>query len=234
MPFEIGTFSVTLFALPQDLPENYIDLLNANRAGSLELVKDEPEIGWASGRCLLDSQIEQSTVLWNNLIYISLRKAERKIPSSMLKAWCQQEEQAWMRANGRTNVPSKQKKQIKEEVIEKNLMSIPPTLSSIPAVIDTANRMLYLGASSSAQIDLFVEYFVKTFHFEPIQINPEYYSESEFGKHADELPVIEFSTRADGETVPGRDFLTWLWYFSEQETGGYAGDSGSRRMYIHD
>ena len=209
MPFESGTFSVTLFILPQELPEDYIDLLNANRAGSLELVKDEPEIGWASGRCLLDSQIEQSTVLWNNLIYISLRKAERKIPSSMLKAWCQQEEQAWMRANGRTNVPSKQKKQIKEEVIEKNLMSIPPTLSSIPAVIDTANRMLYLGASSSAQIDLFVEYFVKTFHFEPIQINPEYYSESEFGKHADELPVIEFSTRADGETVPGRDFLTW-------------------------
>ena len=101
MPFESGTFSVTLFILPQELPEDYIDLLNANRAGSLELVKDEPEIGWASGRCLLDSQIEQSTVLWNNLIYISLRKAERKIPSSMLKAWCQQEEQAWM-TNQRT------------------------------------------------------------------------------------------------------------------------------------
>ena len=113
MPFESGTFSVTLFILPQELPEDYIDLLNANRAGSLGQVKDEPEIGWASGRCLLDSQIEQSTVRWNNLIYISLRKAERKIPSSMLKAWCQQEEQAWMRANGRTNVPSKQKKQIK-------------------------------------------------------------------------------------------------------------------------
>ena len=131
MPFENGTFSVTLFTLPQELPEDYIDLLNANRAGSLELVKDEPEIGWASGRCLLDSKIEPSTVLWNNLIYISLRKAERKIPSSMLKAWCQQEELVWMRANGRTSVPSNQKKQIKEEVIEKNLMSIPPTLSSM-------------------------------------------------------------------------------------------------------
>ena len=116
-----------------------------------------------SGRCLLDSKIEQSTVLWNNLIYISLRKAERKIPSSMLKAWCQQEELVWMRANGRSNVSSKQKKQIKEEVIEKNLMSIPPTLSSIPAVIDRANHMLYLGMSSSAQIDLFIEYFIKTF-----------------------------------------------------------------------
>ena len=53
MPFEIGTLSVTLFALPQELPENYIDLLNANRAGCIDLVKDEPEIGWASGRCLL-------------------------------------------------------------------------------------------------------------------------------------------------------------------------------------
>ena len=80
--------------------------------------------------------------------------------------------------------------------------------------------MLYLGTSSSAQIDLFIEYFIKTFQFEPVQINPDYYSEMEFGKHADELPVIEFSARADGETVPGRDFLTWLWYFSEQETGG--------------
>lgn len=220
MPFEIGTLSVTLFALPQELPEDYIDLLNANHAGSIDLVKDEPEIGWASGRCLLDSKIEQSTVLWNNLIYISLRKAERKIPSSMLKAWCQQEELVWMRANGRSNVSSKQKKQIKEEVIEKNLMSIPPTLSAIPAVIDRANHMLYLGTSSSAQIDLFIEYFIKTFQFEPVQINPDYYSEMEFGKHADELPVIEFSARADGETVPGRDFLTWLWYFSEQETGG--------------
>ena len=28
MPFEIGTLSVTLFALPQELPEDYIDLLN--------------------------------------------------------------------------------------------------------------------------------------------------------------------------------------------------------------
>ena len=54
-------------------------MLNANHAGSIDLVKDEPGIGWASGRCLLDSKIEQSTVLWNNLIYISLRKAERKI-----------------------------------------------------------------------------------------------------------------------------------------------------------
>lgn len=61
MPFEIGTFPVTLFVLPQELPENYIDLLNANRAGCIDLVKDEPEIGWASGRCLLDSKIEQST-----------------------------------------------------------------------------------------------------------------------------------------------------------------------------
>ena len=220
MPFENGTFTAALFSLPQDLPENYMDLLNAGRAGDVDLVKDEPEIGWTSGRCLLDSKIEPQTVLWNNLVYVCLRKAERKVPSSMLKAWCQREELVWMRANERDCVPSKQKKQIKEEVIEKNLMSVPPTLSSIPAVIDADNHMLYLGTGSPAQIDLFLEYFVRTFEFEPQQINPEYYCETEFQTHADELPVIEFSARADGETVPGRDFLTWLWYFSEQETGG--------------
>ena len=84
MPFENGTFTVALFSLPQDLPEDYMDLLNANRAGDVDLVKDEPEIGWTSGRCLLDSKIEPQTVLWNNLVYVCLRKAERKVPSSML------------------------------------------------------------------------------------------------------------------------------------------------------
>lgn len=32
MPFENGTFTAALFSLPQDLPENYMDLLNASRA----------------------------------------------------------------------------------------------------------------------------------------------------------------------------------------------------------
>lgn len=48
MPFENGTFTAALFSLPQDLPENYMDLLNAGRAGDVDLVKDEPEIGWTS------------------------------------------------------------------------------------------------------------------------------------------------------------------------------------------
>lgn len=56
MPFENGPFTVALFSLSQDLPENYMDLLNASRAGDVDLVKDEPEIGWTSGRCLLDSK----------------------------------------------------------------------------------------------------------------------------------------------------------------------------------
>ena len=220
MPFENGTFTVTLFALPLELPENYIERLNAHRAGSLDTVKDEPEIGWVSARCVLDSKIDEGSVHWNDLVYICLRKAERKIPGSMLKAWCQREELVWMRANDRSFVPKKQKKEIKEEVVEKNLMNIPPTISSIPALIDKTNGMLYLGAGSPAQIDLFIEYFVKTLQVEPLQINPEYLAEKDLQKHADELPVIEFSDHADGETVTGRDFLTWLWYFSEQESGG--------------
>lgn len=48
MSFENGTFSVAMFALPQALPDDCIDLLNANRAGSMDLVKDEPEIGRTS------------------------------------------------------------------------------------------------------------------------------------------------------------------------------------------
>lgn len=220
MSFENGPLNVTLFSLPQDLPEDYIERFGAHCAGNLDSVKDEPQVGWTSGRCVLDSVIDSAAIHWNGLIYINLRKAERRIPSSMLKAWCQQEELVRMRADNRTFLSPKQKKAIREDIIGKHLMSIPPTISSIPVVIDRANSALYLGAGSPVQVDLFMEYFLKTFQFEPLWVNPEFYCDTEFKTHADTLPIIEFSERADGETVPGRDFLTWLWYYSEQETGG--------------
>ncbi len=220
MPFESGTLTFSMFALPAELPENDIELLQAKRAGVLDQVTDEPQIGWANRRCILDNQIDEATVHCGALAMLALRRAERKIPASMLKAWCQREELVWMRANDRLSVPRKVKKEIKEEVIEKNRMKIPPNVGVLYACVDPANSMLYLAAASAAQIDLFVEYFYKTFDLEPLQITPEYYLEKVLSLNPAELPIVSFSERNDGETVIGRDFLTWLWYFRQQEDAG--------------
>jgi recombination associated protein RdgC len=154
------------------------------------------------------------------MVYLNLRKAERKIPSSLLKAVCKREELAYQHEHQTSRIPSNVRKEIKEKAVETYLHQVPPSLTGIPMVIDPASKMLYLGAVSTAQIDLFIEYFHKTTGIEPLQVNPEWYLAKDFQVTPDELPNVMFSEYNDGEVTTGRDFLTWLWYFSEQEGGG--------------
>ena len=95
MSFEHGPVALTMFALTEPLPENYLELFNQEKAGGLDAVKDEPQLGWVGGHHLLESTIDESTVICGGMIYLNLCKAERKIPSSWLKAVCRREEQAY-------------------------------------------------------------------------------------------------------------------------------------------
>lgn len=219
MPFENGTFTVCAFELRTALPENVIELFAAHCAGTLDSVTDEPQIGWVTGRHLLDTAIKPETVRMGSCYYLQLRKAERKVPASLLNAICRREELAYMETNKAEFVPSKIKKQIREDAREKHLAKMPPALSAIPVVIDPTANLLYLGAGSNAQIDLFVEHFYSTCKIEPLQVNPGYLLQKQFEIVETSLPAMNLTeAAADAEPAPGRDFLTWLWYFSE--TGG--------------
>jgi recombination associated protein RdgC len=220
MSFERGSFAVAIFALPEALPENYLELFNSFSAGSLDTVKDEPQIGWVSGRDILDTEIDESTALCGGLVYLNLRKAERKVPSAFLNAICKHEEIAYQCVNQTVSVPSRIKKEIKEKAIEENLEKATPSLTAIPMVIDQRAKLLYLGTTSPTQVDLFLELFHETLKIEPEQITPDWHLANEFQVVAEDLPNVMFSECSDGEVTTGRDFLTWLWFFSEQEDGG--------------
>jgi hypothetical protein len=220
MPFEHGSFAVSMFSLPDSLPENCLELFNNFKAGELNAVKDEPQIGWTSGTDILETAIDESSAICGGLIYLNLRKAERKVPASLLNAICKHKEAIYRRENKTASMPSRVKKEIKEIAIEENHMKMTPSLTAIPMVIDRQAKRLYLGTNSPAQTDLFLEYFHKTLEIEPEQITPDWYLGKEFHVDAEDLPNVMFSERSDGEVTTGRDFLTWLWYFSEQESGG--------------
>ena len=59
MPFERGTLAVTMFSLPESMPENYLELFSQYKAGNLDAVKDEPQVGWVGGRHLLETTIAE-------------------------------------------------------------------------------------------------------------------------------------------------------------------------------
>lgn len=217
MPFDRGTLAVSVFQLRDPLPENYIELFAAKKAGMLDDIQDEPQIGFVSGRHLLESTIDETTAMRGAYLFLQLRKAERKMPGALLNAICKREELIYMMANETIVVPKRVRASIKEEVLEKHLMKMPPAISGIPFLYDPAAKLLYVGATSQTQLDMFISEFYSAVGVEPLQITLESIIEDEFGKTLSALPIMNFSECKSDDITPGRDFLTWLWFFSENE-----------------
>jgi len=236
MPFDHGSIALTICPLSAPLPEDFLEKFAASSAGKLEDVKEEPEIGWVSGRFLLETDINEGTSICGGHLYLNLRKAERKIPSSLLNAICRRDELAYMKANETFSVPRLEKKRIKEDAVKRNLMKMPPTISGTPIVVDRAENTLYIGTASLSQADLIIVAFASQLGVEPVPVNVNEMMLKLFQQEAFSLPNLLFtenSSAAETDLTPGRDFLTWLWYFSELNGGELEiGDLGNFQLGI--
>ncbi len=223
MSFETGTTSLLICPLRSPMPEDFLNKLAAHSGGKLDDVKADPVIGWVSGRHLLECEINDSTSICGGHLHVNLRKAERKIPAQLLNAICRREELAWMMANEQIFVPRKERQKIKEDAVERNLMKMPPVLSAVTAVVDRAENVLYLGTASLKQFDEFVMEFTRALGVdcEPVPVSPETMMNKLFQKTEADLPGLSFTgkTGSEDEAMPGRDFLTWLWYYCETKLG---------------
>ena len=219
MPFDRGTLSFSMFELTGDLPEDFAACFASAKAGTLDSVTHEPQIGWVTGRHLLDTDVNDATIVRGGMYSLILRQAVRKIPATLLNALCQREEQVFLAANpGRDYVSGKDKKRIKEDVTTRHIGKMPPALSGIPMVLDPQTGLLFLGATSVSQIDLFIEQFYRVTKLEPIQLTPALILDREFHTVPAQFPALELTGGPvdPAEANPGRDFLTWLLHYAEK------------------
>ncbi len=218
MPFDRGSITFSMFDLSGDIPENFAEMFAAVKAGMLDSVTAEPQIGWVTGHHLLDTAIDEASAQIGGSYFLTLRQAVRKIPASLLNALCRREEQTFLAANpGRDYVSGKDKKRIKEDVIARHISKMPPALSGISMVLEPHDKFLYLGAGSQSQIDLFIEHFYRVTKMEPIQLTPALILEREFQTTCAAFPALKLNNSPVIPADPqvGRDFLTWLLYYSE-------------------
>ncbi len=193
MPFDAGNISFQICRLVDEMPDDYLERFNNNSAGALEYVKEEPQIGWVSGRHLLESRIDEETALCGGYLYLYLRTAQRKVPSSLLQAECRMEELAVLQAEKKTSLSRKQKREIKEDISKRLLPDMPPAISGIGFVIDVASSTLYLGASSISKIEMFLNVFKDSIGIDPIPLIPETLVQELLGIHINELPLLNFA-----------------------------------------
>jgi len=220
MSFEKGTFALSIFRLPEKMPEGVLELFSAKAAKKIDDLKTEEDTGWVSGRHLLERRIDEETAICGGSYYVHLRTAQRKIPSALLNAECRMLELSYMQENDVDFVPSKIRREIKENIELKRVDNMPPQIVGIPLVIDRSSDLLYLGTGSTKSIDTFLSFFYDTFQIEPIQMDIDDIMIRNFSETPETLPRISFSASTNEEDfIPGRDFLTWLWYFSEEQDG---------------
>jgi hypothetical protein len=219
MPFDRGTFSLSILKLTKDLPDDALEKLDAMKAGKLDEVKDEQQVGWVSGRHLLERRIDEETAFLGGHIFLNLRTAQRKVPSALLNAEAKMEELVYIKATGNSDVPRKVRREIKEDIIEKRLPQMVPSISGMPLVIDQTDNTVYLGATSIRQIDNFLAIFNDSVGVAPIQMTAEEIMIEEKFDPRKYMGMPLSDAEVDDIYSPGRDFLTWLWYFSEEENG---------------
>ncbi|MCH2175300.1 MAG: recombination-associated protein RdgC [Lentisphaeria bacterium] len=221
MGFDVGSISMLMCKVNGEIPDDLVERFQKQAAYSLETVEDEPQVGWVTGRHLLDTKITEETAYTGGYLHMQLRKAMRKVPGALLKAECKIEELALMQAMNTIALSRKQKKEIREDVTERLIKTMPPTISGTAFVLDTNHNMLYLGATSMAAIDMFTISFYETTGIELMPLYPEIMAEEVFQENVMKLHQLSIGNTdyVEEEQHLGRDFLTWLWYFKDVQGG---------------
>jgi hypothetical protein len=232
MSFISGSTALTICDLSAPVPEDYLSRLAAYSAPRLGDVKTDPALGFAGWRHY-EAPVDETDAICGGHLHIQLVRAERKIPAPLLQDAVRRQVEIWKRENDTASCPSKERKRIKADVIERNLMKMPPTVSSIPIAIDLKSRRCYIGSASPKAVDMAIALLFKALGVEAVPLDPERIVKRTFadvaGSH--ELPILSIAGAKAEDPTPRRDFLTWLWYHAE-ERGGVLNAEYSGRLGI--
>jgi len=223
MPFENGSVTFQACRLNKKIDDNILEDFIAHKAKSTDSVRDEVEVGWVTSRHLLDTHITEDSAYTAGYLNLVLRSAVRRIPTSLLAAECRIEEIAMQQANDLKSLTRKMKKEIKEDISDRLIDQMPPSLSGTAFVALNDGQTIYVGATSPTQVGSFAEEFLKTTDIDPYVLTPEVICSEDFGVDPEALPRLNFSRKLNDEyachgTI-GQDFLTWLLFISEAEHG---------------
>lgn len=225
MAFDSGSVSFRLFYLQQTYDSGLIDEFAKHASPPIDSLNRDPISGWVSGRHLFDRELTDEKCIVGPYLHAQLLRAEKKVPASLLRAHVQMEEDIERRARETDFLPRAVKAEIKQRVTASLLPKMPPTLTSIPVVVDFRNNLLLASAMSDKQIDTLSPAFKETAGTLPILLTPETAALRRKQVNANDVTPVSFSPdpalEPPHETTLGMDFLTWLWFIWEKEGGVY-------------
>lgn len=199
---------------------------------SIEHTSEELSSGWVQ----LDDYQESSfeglhTFQHDHYLAFSLRRDQRKLPTTLVKPYFLKAEQEWLTANPQfKRVPKQQRDDMRDAVRGSLFAKTLPSPAIFDAVWDTRSNLVTFSSLGTNAVDLFVEQFKKS--FDGLRLVP-LHPFARAGQVIDDTlqPALAQANGSGSEAVLelieanqwlGKDFLLWLMHETMNASSEYS------------
>ncbi len=187
----------------------------------------EKNLGWTSVQNVLDTEFTYAKYKCGIYIIFSLRIDRRSVPASLLKLKIMEEEKRYLAETGKKKLYRHEHEEIKDR-IRLDLLTKSPNIPSFHEICwFTEGNTLIFGSFSQKIIEDFEKYFKESFQLTLQPLLPwdsvpggreTKASSSQLASPPQESPN-EYPQPINQPLSWGREFLTWLWFKSEERNG---------------
>ena len=207
-----GYFTFARFHVEGQLPQAFLNFINirikANSYKDSVKSTEEKRLGWVSLTDILDTNFENANYALGDFLIFSLRIDRKLISPKLMKIKLLEEERRFLAQSGKSRIHKQMSTAIKDKV----KLELLTKLDAIPSFYDVCwavgQNTVYFSSLSDKVADDFVDLFKKTFSL----------SLKSFSPQENNLIVKDAESTADASLI-GREFLTWLWFKSEERNG---------------
>ncbi|MBA4396475.1 MAG: hypothetical protein C0394_03710 [Syntrophus sp. (in: bacteria)] len=179
----------------------------------------EKIMGWVGIENLLDTDFRHASYAWGDYLLFSLRIDRRSVPPSLLKIRALEAEQQHLKETGRKKIDKATREQIRDSVRQGLLGRTLPTPSFYEICWSVSNGSLLFTNLSEKVMQDFQDLFKASFDLTPLPYVPwdPQVMDKETAGNVEALQTADAGA-VDPKTL-GREFLTWLWFKSEERNG---------------
>ena len=238
-----GTLTFSRYRLQEPLPANFNDLLHRQikrfAFRELPLAGEEKSSGWTSLENVLDTQFEYANYSVGDYVAFAFRLDRKSVPPALLKIRYLEAEKKTLAAKAKKFLSKGEREEIKERI---HLELLSKTFA-VPSFFDVcwslSQNWVIFGSFSPKVTEEFEKLFKKSFNLTLSPLvpwDPQHVDRSLAEKMASlkDGVFLNPQTPDPGKAGPpllGREFLTWLWFKSE-ERGGAVQVSGASDVEI--
>jgi len=211
-----GNFSFARFRVEGQLPQAFFNFVNsritANSFRETNRSTEEKRLGWVSATDVLDADFESANYALGDYLIFSLRIDRKIIPPKLLKIKILEEERQFLAESGKERI----NKQTAEGIRDKVKLELLSRMDPVPSFYDVCwalgQNMVYFSSLSDKIADDFVDLFKKTFSLSLIRLLPQ-------DNQQLSSKLAEGAVKKEVAALIGRQFMTWLWFKSEERSG---------------